>query len=116
MTPANSKAPTPVPDPHRPNTKGAKAKSQVATPSLTHINITQVSYAAAAAATANKLQPNPVPHANQPLPLITEVTVIRQGGHLNTQMEQQIQAGPPDTIVREVSLNMSKMVVNPIPL
>ena len=89
MTPANSEAPTLVPDPHRPNTKGAKGKSQVAMPSLTHINITQALYTAAAAAAANKLQPNPVPHANQPLPLITEVMVIRQGGHPNTQMEQK---------------------------
>ena len=105
-----------MPDPDRPNTKGVKGKSQAAMPSLTHINITQALYTAAAAAVANNLQPNSVPHANQPLPLITEVTVIRQGGHLNTQMEQQIQARPPDAIVREVSLNMSKMVANPIPL
>ena len=108
MTLANSKAPTLVPDPHRPSTKGAKGKSQVATPSLTHINITQASYAA-----ANKPQPSP---ANQSLPLVTEVMVIRQGGHPNPQMEQQIQARPPDTIAREVSLNKSKTVVNPIPL
>ncbi|KAI0285881.1 hypothetical protein BGY98DRAFT_1092709 [Russula aff. rugulosa BPL654] len=81
------------------------------------INITPASYAGAAAAAVSVQQPNTT-SAKTPsaLPSITEVTVIRHGGHTDHQVEQRIRVRAADAIVREVQINMAKAVAKPIPL
>ena len=68
-------------------TKG-KNKTTAYTP--THVNITQASYAAAAANVANKSQGQYMPWMKLSLPTITEITVLRSGGHPDSLMDQCI--------------------------
>jgi hypothetical protein len=82
-------------------------------PQPMQIIVTPASYAGAAAAAASKQQP-PLPHKTTSLPTITEVTVIRSGGHCDAQLESRICVRAADAIVREVRLNMAKSVANPI--
>jgi hypothetical protein len=81
----------------------------------TQINITPASYAQAASMATDVRQPT-APKANVKLPGITEVTVLRTGGHTDSHVEQCIRARAADAIVREVRLNMTKAVAKPIPL
>ena len=94
-------------------TKG-KNKTTAHTP--THVNITQASYAAAATNVANKSQGQYIPWMKHSLPTITEITVLRPGGHPDSLMEQRIRAQAPDMIVRDVYNTMKKVVAKPIPL
>ena len=80
------------------------------------INLTPASYASTAANAANIQQPRPLRKTGSSLPLITEVTVLRSGGHVNPHTETQIRARAADAIVREVRINMGKKVAKPIPL
>lgn len=95
--------------------KGKANPESAHPPQPAQINVTPASYASAAAAAANKQQP-PQPHKTASLPTITEVTVIRSGGHCDAQLESRIRVRAADAIVREVRLNMAKSVANPIPL
>jgi hypothetical protein len=80
------------------------------------INLTPASYAKVAARVTNAQQ-GPIPaKTTKPLPGITEITVLRTGGHTNTLTEQHIQSRAADAIVREVRLNIAKAVARPIPL
>jgi len=81
----------------------------------TQINITPASYAQAALTAADTRQP-PAPKANVKLPGITEVTVLRTGGHADPHVERCVRARAADVIVREVRLKMMKTVAKPIPL
>ena len=78
------------------------------------INLTPASYASTAANAANIQQPCPPRKAGSSLPLITEVTVLRSGGHMNPHTETQIRARAADAIVREVRINMGKKVAKPV--
>ena len=94
---------------------------QAGTADLSHtqptmINLTPASYAGAAAAATDLLQTRANPNPTHALPAITEVTVLCQGGHINSLTEQQIQVCPPDAIIQEVKLKMVKTLLNPIPL
>ncbi|KAI0247832.1 hypothetical protein BJV78DRAFT_1285260 [Lactifluus subvellereus] len=80
------------------------------------INLTPASYAGVAAAAANIQQAPALPRQGNPLPTVTEVTVIRTGGHIDPQTEIQIRARAADAIVREVRAKMAKVVAKPIPL
>jgi len=77
---------------------------------------TPASYAGTAAGAANTKQP-PAP-ARQPIwvPTITEVTVIRSGGFIDSELEQSVRARAADAIVHEVTLKMVKVVARPVPL
>ena len=79
-------------------------------------NPTQASYAGTAAAAAGNKQPPPPPKRTTSAPTSTEVTIIRSGGHIDTQLEEDIRSRPADAIVREVKLKMGKAVAKPIPL
>ena len=80
------------------------------------INLTPASYAKAASKAANLQQGTAPAKPASPLPGITEVTVIRAGGHKNPLTEQRIRTRAADAIVREVRLNIAKVVAKPIPL
>ena len=96
--------------------KGGRNANDPTPAQLPHTNIT-VSYAGAAAAAANTKQPPPpAPKRTVNTPSITEVTVIRTGGHVDPQMEIAIRERAADAIVREVKLKMSKAVARLIPL
>ena len=87
----------------------------------TQINLTPQSYAnAAAAANANaptlKTQGKATQKPPAPTPSVTEVTIIHHRGHIDSRIEKQLWARTADAIVREVRLQMSKAVANPIPL
>jgi hypothetical protein len=80
------------------------------------IIITPASYARAAAAATNLQQQRPA-HKGATRPMgVTEVTVLRTGGHADPQVERYIRSRAADAIVREVSLKMAKAVAHPIPL
>jgi len=80
------------------------------------LNLTPASYASAAATVVNAQQgPTPL-RTTHTLPPLTEVTVIRHGGHIDNQIELNIRARAADAIVQEVRLNMAKAVSRPIPL
>jgi hypothetical protein len=80
------------------------------------INLTPASYAKTATKAASILQ-GPVPaKPARPPPGITEVTVLRSGGHINPLTEQHIRSRAADAIIREVRLNIAKAVAKPIPL
>jgi hypothetical protein len=83
-----------------------------------HIILTPQSYANATASSRMPAQPPKAPPPKPPTstPTITEVTVIRQGGHTDDLVERQIRVRNADAIVREVRLNMAKAVARPIPL
>jgi hypothetical protein len=85
-------------------------------PQPQQINLTPASYAGVAAAAANTLQGTAPSKGQTMLPTITEVTVLRSGGHTDNVVEQHIRARAADAIVREVRLNMAKAVAKPIPL
>jgi hypothetical protein len=80
------------------------------------INITPASYAHVAAVAADTRQPLATSKASNGLPGVTEVTVLRSGGHSDPQVEQGIKMRAADAIVREVRLSMAKAVAKPIPL
>ena len=80
------------------------------------INLTPASYAGAAASAANTQQPLAPRKLTNPLPSITEVTVLRSGGHHDPQTENYIRSRAADAIVREVRTNMAKAVAKPIVL
>ena len=80
--------------------KGSTQQAGTADPSHTQptmINLTPASYVGAAAAATDFLQTRANPKPTHALLAITEVTVLHQGGHINSLTEQQIQAHPPDT-------------------
>jgi hypothetical protein len=86
-------------------------------PAPAQIILTPQSYASVVATTNTKAQPTKSAARPPALPpLITEVTVIRQGSHSNDLIESQIRVRTVDAIVREVKLNMTKVVAHPIPL
>ena len=74
------------------------------------------SYAGAATAAANLPQPPPQGKGSTPIPPITEVTILRPGGLMDTLKETQIRNCAADAIVREVRLKMAKATANPIRL
>ena len=76
----------------------------------------QASYAGAATAAANLPQPPTQGKSGTPSPPITEVTVLRPGGLMDTLKETQIRNRAADAIVREVRLKMAKATANPIRL
>ncbi|KAH9962561.1 hypothetical protein BC827DRAFT_1266797 [Russula dissimulans] len=79
--------------------------------------ITPASYTEVTASVPNGNQkPNIPTSRTNHLPAITEVMVVRQGGHIDPQTELSIRARAADAIVREVCRNMSKAVARPIPL
>ena len=82
-------------------------------------NSTPASYAGAAAAAANIQQVHPQKKSSgtNPLsPAITEVTVLREGGYLDSLKENQTRARAADAIVRETRLKMAKAIAKPIRL
>ena len=85
-------------------------------PNPPQINLTPASYAGVAAAATNTQQTTTAPKPQTALPMITEVTVLRSGGHIDSLVEQRIRVRAADAIVREVRLNMAKAVAKPIPL
>ncbi|KAI0277016.1 hypothetical protein BGY98DRAFT_1187474 [Russula aff. rugulosa BPL654] len=80
------------------------------------INLTPASYAQVASTAADAKQPPAAPKVIGKLPGITEVTVLRSGGHADLQVERCVTTRAADAIVREVRLNMAKAVAIPIPL
>ena len=74
------------------------------------------SYANATTKASNIHQPQPTRKQNKALSTITEVTVIRTGGHFDPDTENQIRTRAADAIVREVRIKMAKTVARPIPL
>src|SRR5216684_7984421 len=95
---------------------GKPAANEAATAQSRQINITPASYASMAAAAVGKPQDAPSNQPRAALPTITEVTVLRTGGHSDSQVERCIRARAADAIAREVRLNMAKAVARPIPL
>jgi hypothetical protein len=101
--------------------KGRKSKGTANTngqtrPLPTQINLTPASYAKAAANAASTQQPLAPRKLANPLPSITEVTVLRTGGHFDPQVENYIRSRAADAIVREVRIKMAKAVAKPIAL
>lgn len=80
------------------------------------INLTPASYAQVASTAADAKQSPAPPKVTGKLPGITEVTVLRSGGHMDPQVERCVTTRAADAIVREVRLNMAKAVAIPIPL
>ena len=95
---------------------GKPAANEAATAQSRQINIMPASYASTAAAAVGKPQDAPSNQPRAALPTITEVTVLRTGGHSNPQVERCIRARAADAIARKVRLNMAKAVARPIPL
>ena len=83
-------------------------------------NPATVSYAGIAAAATNVQQAQLQKRGSDPtpptLPAITEVTVLRDGGYLDSLKENQTRARAADAIVREVRLKMAKATAKPIRL
>jgi hypothetical protein len=77
-------------------------------------NITPASYAGTAAAAANIQQPKANTRRTATPVTVTEVTVIRSGGHADLQIEGLIRSRLADAIVREVRLRMTDKVAKPI--
>lgn len=103
------------------NGKGKKGKGKASAPGQgteqqRQANVAPASYAGAAAAATNIPQPSTQRRSGNPLPTITEVTVLRTGGLMDSQKETQIQNCAADAIVREVRLKMAKATANPIRL
>jgi len=104
------------------NERGKKAKNKVSTnvPALAKAQKAipaPVSYAGIAATQADITKKNPSPSKQLAhVPTITEVTVLRAGGFLDTNLEQRVRARAADAIVREVTLKMAKTVARPVPL
>jgi hypothetical protein len=78
--------------------------------------LTPASYAGRAATAANTRQPPAPPKKAPQPPTITEITVLRSGGHADPIIEEGIIIRPADHIVREVKQIMAGAVPNPIPL
>ena len=98
-----------------------KANAAATAPEPTsQTNPTPTSYAGVAAAATNSQQPQPQKrggNATSPTPpAITEVTVLRDGGYLDSLKENQTRARAADAIVREVRLKMAKATAKPIRL
>ena len=106
---------TPV-DSCRRKGKGKAGASAPPTAQPRQVNLTPASYAGAAASAASTQQPPALRKPGQPLPTITEVTVLRAGGHADPETEQYIRYRAADAIVREVKLDMAKRVGKPITL
>jgi hypothetical protein len=104
----------------RQNKKGkGKEKANTnwgATAQPTQTTPTPASYANAATSAANTQQPQFLRKSAKALPSITEVTVIRNGGFWEPQLEKSIRDRAADAIVREVRIKMAKIVAKPIPL
>jgi hypothetical protein len=102
------------------NERGKKAKGKSANihnPTQTpQPNPTPASYAGAAATAAKTIQPPAPPKQLMRAPTITEITVLRDGGFLDTELEERVRGRAADAIVREVTLKMAKAVARPIPL
>jgi len=79
-------------------------------------SLTPASYAGTAASAANTKQPTALPKKAARAPIITEITVLRPGGHPDPIIEEGISMRPADQIVRQVKAIMAKVVANPIPL
>ncbi|KAH9954201.1 hypothetical protein BC827DRAFT_1158869 [Russula dissimulans] len=107
-------APQPQPEAPHPAPIETTAKDNDFT-RVTHNSRRRKNKAAATASGGNQ-PPHARAHKQGNLPAITEVTIIRRGGHQDPQMELSIRARPPDAIVREVRQNMAKAVSRPIPL
>ncbi|KAI0263896.1 hypothetical protein BGY98DRAFT_940108 [Russula aff. rugulosa BPL654] len=82
------------------------ANGQVTTQSA-QTNIPPASYASVATSAANTQQPQPPRRQSNPLPSITEITVLRTGGHPDLQTEGHIQGRAADAIVRQVRTEMA---------
>jgi hypothetical protein len=80
------------------------------------VNLTPASYAGVATAAANVKQSVTASKTQSGLPSITEVTVLRTGGHVDPLLEQRIRGRAADAIVRDVKRKMASAVANPIPL
>jgi hypothetical protein len=80
----------------------------------TQPTITPISFANAAASTPHIQQPKAKVTRTNPLPTITEVTVLRTGGHIDPLKEDYIRSRAADAIAREVRLKMTKLLVKPI--
>ena len=74
------------------------------------------SYASRAAAAANVKQPPPPPRQHTGSLTVTEVTVIRSGGHPDQLWEENLRTRAADAIIRQVKLTIGKAVNKPIPL
>ena len=81
-----------------------------------HINLTPASYANAAAVAADFPQKHNMGKSAPSPPSITEVTVLRYGGHMDADTEQQIFTRAPNTIICKVKLQIAKALSNPISL
>jgi hypothetical protein len=79
-------------------------------------NPVPASYAGAAAAAANTKQAPAPPRQSARVPTITEITVLRDGGFMDSELEERVRVRAADAIVREVTLKMAKAVAKPIPL
>jgi hypothetical protein len=97
----------------KPNKGKKKADENIAT-QPTQTSITPISYAGIAAAAANRKQPPAPPKCIRTSPSITEIIVIRDGGHKDPQVEQHISIQAADAIIHEVCIKMAKAVANPI--
>jgi hypothetical protein len=91
------------------------ANGQVTTQSA-QTNLLPASYASVATSAANTQQPQPPHRQSNPLPSITEITVLRTGGHPDLQTEGHIRGRAADAIVRQVRTEMAKAVAKPISL
>jgi hypothetical protein len=99
--------------------RGAKGKANAFVPEPEQTGQTApapISYAGAATAATNLQQPTTLKKNGIPPLTITEVTVLRTGGLIDTLKETQIQNRAADAIVREVRLKMAKATANPIRL
>jgi hypothetical protein len=96
-------------------TKGKNTSAYNLTPTP-QTNPVPASYAGAAAAAASTKQAPAPPKPLVRIPTITEITVLRDGGFIDTELEEQVRARAADAIVREVTLKMAKAVARPIPL
>ena len=83
---------------------------------LTQPTTTPTSFANMATSAAHIQQPKAKGTKTNPLPTITEVRVLRTGGHVDPLKEEYICSQAADAIAHEVRLRMTKLLVKPIPL
>ena len=96
--------------------KGKAPAMGQATTQTTQPSNSYAGAASAAAATRQPPPPPPLPKQGNPLPSITEVTVLQSGGHPNPLTESQTRARAADAIIREVRIKMAKVLKKPITL
>ena len=104
------------------NERGKRAKNKTNANRPTSMQASQetpaqTSYASVATAAIATAQPPPLKQlARVTIPTITEITVLRDGGFNDANLEDTVRARAADAIVREVTIKMAKAVARPIPL